>query len=154
MRMRQLAVLFGLAMAAWCAASEADAQAPRPNNPQRNNQQRYMGGPQWMQRPTLSPWLDLYRQDLGVVDPYNEFVRPKFRMQKYLLDQNRQENQQQMQQRQTQQMQQRQQTDIEGLQNPQQQAIQPRQGFSSQTGIGAGFMNYGGFMTHRSYFNY
>jgi TolA-binding protein len=154
MTVRRLALLIGLAWAfSLCAEAEAQ-QIPRPNN------QRYMGGPNWMQRPTISPWLDLYREDGGVVDPYNDFVRPQFRMQKYLLEQDRQAHQQQQQLRQLQpqlrqmqQQQQQQQTAIEGLQQqPGQMA--PRQGFATPTGIGASYMSYGGFMTHRSYFNY
>jgi len=155
MTSHRLAIFVGLAVA-FFLASEADAQqVQRPNN------QRYMGGPQWMRRPTLSPWLDLYREDGGVVDPYNEFVRPQFRMQRYLLEQDRQTHQQQQQLRQLQpqlrqmqQQQQRQQTQLQELQQQQPGQMTPRQGFATPTGIGAGYMSYGGFMTHRSYFNY
>ncbi len=141
----RLAVCFGAALALF---SVSQAEAQYPGTPQ----DRYMGGPQWLQRPTISPWLDLYREDGGVVDNYHQFVRPKFRMQKYLLQQDRQAHQQRVQMRQMQQNQQRQQDELENLQNPQQIPLPEREGFKSQTGIGAGFMSYGGFMTHHGYF--
>ncbi len=35
----------------------------------------------WSPSPTLSPWLDLFRADLGVLDPYNSLVRPRLELQ-------------------------------------------------------------------------
>lgn len=38
----------------------------------------------WSPSPTLSPWLDLFRADLGVLDPYNSLVRPRLEFQEQL----------------------------------------------------------------------
>ena len=144
MRTVQLALL-AVATVLLGSASHAEAQVPG------SAANRYRGGPNFLRRPAVSPWLDLYRRD-GVIDPYNEFVRPRFQMQNYLLQQDRQMHREQVQRRQMQEQQERQQAALEDLQRPQQTAAPQRQGFQSQTGIGAGFMQYGGFMTHGSYF--
>ena len=38
-------------------------------------------------RPTLSPYLNLFRRDAGAVDNYNSFVRPEIEMQNTLQEQ-------------------------------------------------------------------
>ena len=36
--------------------------------------------------PTLSPYLDYFRRDTGVLDPYNTFIRPRRQLQNQLDD--------------------------------------------------------------------
>jgi len=38
----------------------------------------------WSPSPTLSPWLDLFRYDSGLLDPYNALVRPRLELQERL----------------------------------------------------------------------
>ena len=79
----------------------------------------------YQDRPTLSPWLDLYRDDPGPVGPYLSNVRPQQRL-LGTLSQQRMDLQ-------------RQGTAVSALQR---QLAQPRQTMAGPTGIGAMFMNY------------
>ena len=45
--------------------------------------------PSAIRRPTLSPWLDLFRDDTGVLPNYHQFVRPQQRLRGYLGQQYR-----------------------------------------------------------------
>ena len=144
MRGYTTALLFGLA-AVLGTISAAEAQ-------QQYGQDRYRPSP----RPTFSPWLDLYRQDHGVLPNYHQFVRPKFEQQRRLREEERWRHEQdrlmRQQQAEMQRMEQRQQAGLQAAQE-QSQRFQPRPTqFGYPTGKGSGFMRYGYFMTHRSYF--
>ncbi len=67
--MRRLAC-FVAAAAAVIGPSVADAQPPVHRS--------------WSPSPTLSPWLDLFRSDTGLLDPYNSLVRPRLELQERL----------------------------------------------------------------------
>lgn len=41
----------------------------------------------YMPRPTLSPWLNMYRSDPGPVGPYLSYVRPEQRLRQTLAEQ-------------------------------------------------------------------
>lgn len=82
-------------------------------------------------RPTLSPYLDLFRQDSGLVDPYNAFVVPRRRME--------------AQARQFQSEIGAQQRTINQLQGELQGALQMRPTGARPTGTGGTFMNFSHF---------
>ncbi len=72
--------------------------------------------------PTLSPYLDYFRRDTGVLDPYNAFIRPRRQLQNELgaiVQQERAENV-------------RLQNQIQGI----------RTATAAPTGTGATFFNY------------
>ncbi len=84
-------------------------------------------------RPTLSPWLNLYRRDSGPLDSYHMFVRPEIRLRETL---------------------QRQQANIRrqgaGLNSLGQQMTRyEREGPVRPTGTGSTFMNYSHFFPVR-----
>jgi hypothetical protein len=79
-------------------------------------------------RPALSPYLELFRQDSGVVDPFNAFVEPRRRLQS--------------QSRQFQREIAGQQTTINELQRQVQGQIEIRPTGARPTGTGATFMNH------------
>jgi len=137
MRSYQLAVAIGIALG-FGFFTQANGQ-----NPYRNP----YSSPDWLRRPTFSPWLELYREDSGVLPNYHQFVRPRQRMQRYLLERDRQLQRQQIQMRQMQ----RQQAATEQLQR-QMRAPQQQQNYRIPTGTGSTFMSYGYFMNHRGYF--
>jgi ATP phosphoribosyltransferase regulatory subunit HisZ len=72
--------------------------------------------------PTLSPYLDYFRRDTGVLDPYNTFIRPRRQLQNQLADIVQQE------QSETARLQQQ----IQGI----------REAEARPTGTGATFLNY------------
>ncbi|MFO0911789.1 MAG: hypothetical protein U0795_02425 [Pirellulales bacterium] len=51
----------------------------------------------WTPRPTLSPYLDYFRTDTGLLPQYQQFVRPKMQLRDELVRQNGQLVQQQQQ---------------------------------------------------------
>ena len=72
--------------------------------------------------PTLSPYLDYFRRDTGVLDPYNTFIRPRRQLQNQLdgiVQQERVETTRMQQQ-------------IQGI----------RESGAAPTGSGATFLNY------------
>ena len=72
--------------------------------------------------PTLSPYLDYFRRDTGVLDPYNTFIRPRRQLQNQIADIVQQE------QSETARLQQQ----IQGI----------RAAEAGPTGTGATFLNY------------
>lgn len=72
--------------------------------------------------PTMSPYLDYFRRDTGVLDPYNTFIRPRRQLQNQLSDIVQQE------QAQTAKLQQQ----IQGIKEAQ----------AAPTGVGASYLNY------------
>lgn len=113
-------MLICLATAMACAVfSQATAEAQQPVD-------RYRPA-----RPTLSPYLDLFRQDTGVVDPFNTFVEPQRRLQS--------------QARQFQREIAGQQATINNLQQQVQTQLQMRPTGARPTGTGATFMNHSHF---------
>jgi hypothetical protein len=121
--------------------TQAEAQNPYGNP---------YSSPDWLTRPTFSPWLELYRRG-GVPDipNYYQFVRPRQRMQRYLLERDRQLQRDHIQLRQLEQQQ-------TAIQQTQAQMLAPQRppGYMSPTGIGASFMTHGGYFggSHRGYF--
>jgi hypothetical protein len=77
-------------------------------------------------RPTLSPYLNYFRQDTGLVDSYNTFVRPQERLRREM---NRQESRLRNLDRQ-----------VGQLDRQVEQQIRPAQ--MAPTGTGSTFMNY------------
>jgi len=70
MRRPHLLIVFAVGCAMFCVSRSASAQQGyRPS------------------RPTLSPYLNLYRTDSGIVDNYNAFVRPNIAMRSALQQQ-------------------------------------------------------------------
>jgi len=140
MRVHHFLALLGL-LIVLLLSTEANAQSPYRNR---------ITSPDWVTRPTLSPWLELYRRD-GIPDVpnYHQFVRPRQQMQRYLLERDRQMQRQQLKLQQLE----RQQTTMQRTQS-EMLAPQPPQNFGSQTGIGASYMTHGGYFggSHRGYF--
>ncbi len=83
-------------------------------------------------RPTMSPYLDYFRRDTGLLDPYNTFQRPQVRMRQFYQQQQQQiyRQQQQLEQQKMQ------------FQQIQGSLRQFRESGASPTGHGATFMNY------------
>jgi len=81
------------------------------------------------QQPRLSPYLDLFRRQEGVLDNYNQFVRPKVNLQRTLNEQDRQLRRQGQQ--------------IRAINSAWSQA--QRTGTMAPTGTGAAFFNYSHF---------
>jgi len=65
--MRRLACIVVSVAALVISSSIAQAQAPVRRT--------------WSPSSTLSPWLNLFRYDSGVLDPYNSLVRPRLELQ-------------------------------------------------------------------------
>ena len=104
-----MAIIAGVALL--CGSTSVSAQAPRaPYTP----------------KPTLSPWLNMYRRDPGPVGPYLSYVRPEQRLRQTLTDQQSRITEQQSE-----------------LQTLRQQttAIESR-GALTPTGVSSTFMNY------------
>ena len=94
-----------------CVARPVQAQRPWPYRPS---------------RPTISPYMNLYRANPGPVDNYHLYVRPQQRLLSTLQQQNQALYQQSA-----------------GLQALRQEVTGVgRQRIATPTGIGAGFMNY------------
>jgi hypothetical protein len=72
--------------------------------------------------PTLSPYLDYFRRDTGVLDPYNAFIRPRRQLQNQLADA-------------------AQQAQVETT-KLQQQVQGVKEAQAHPTGVGAGYLNY------------
>jgi hypothetical protein len=109
----------------FCFASIAEAQ-------QKPGENKYIGGGYRPTRPTLSPYLNYFRQDTGVTDQYRSFIRPQQRLQRrFSMDQyqNRTLGNRIGQ------------VDKE-VQGVQKDILQFRQPTVSPTGKGATFMNY------------
>jgi hypothetical protein len=68
LRPRTLTVLFAALAGLLCLAAEASAQAPRGISP--------YGGRYTPSRPTLSPYLNLFRNQRGPIPNYHLYVRP------------------------------------------------------------------------------
>jgi len=140
MRAHQLLTALGLVIVLGIF-TRADAQNPYGNP---------YSAPNWLTRPTISPWLQLYRRD-GIPDVpnYHQFVRPRQQMQRYLLQQNQQLQRQQLQLRQIERQQ-------AAMQQTQSQMLAPQQSpnYRAPTGIGSSYMTHGSYFggSHKGYF--
>ncbi len=84
----------------------------------------------------LSPWLEMQRVSSSELDSYNQFVRPRLDMERYMTAQRREMNRQQDTQKTMQ-------RDISGVRNYQQQKLDyTMQSEASPTGKGATYGNY------------
>ena len=113
--MRRLAVWMFVLVVGMAAAEVASAQGP-------GRYRSYGGRYSSPYGPTLSPYLDYFRRDTGVLDPYNAFIRPRRQLQNQLgeiVQQGQAENVRLRQQ-------------IQGI----------REAQGAPTGTGATFMNY------------
>lgn len=125
--MSRLTVLLAVA-ALGTMFAEADAQQPRQP---RRQYQRFQSS-----RPTLSPYLNYFRRDNGLVTPYQNFIQPYQRQQAYkerieynertLRDRIRQQNEQ-------------------IKENSDSQMLQQRASRLPITGIGSTYQNYSHF---------
>jgi hypothetical protein len=80
-----------------------------------------------LRSPTISPWLDLFRRNEGVLDNYNQFVRPQQQLRRAMAQQQNEITSQRLRQR-------RIQSEIGALQ---------RDGRGHMpTGVGGTFQNY------------
>jgi len=146
MRDHQLLAALGLVIVL-SLFTQADAQNPYGNP---------YSSPNWLTRPTFSPWLELYRRG-GIPDipnyhqfvrPYHQFVRPRQEMQRYLLERDRQLQRQQLQLRQIERQQ-------AAMQQTQAQMLAPQrpQNYRAPTGTGSSYMTHRSFFgTHERYF--
>ncbi len=70
--MKRVSSLVVIAMAGFVLVSGADrVDAQAPQKPLKYSQ-RYAP-----RRPTLSPYLDYFRRDVGLTDPYHAYIRPR-----------------------------------------------------------------------------
>jgi len=139
MRDHQLLAALGLVIVLGLF-TQADAQNPYGNP---------YSSPNWLTRPTISPWLELYRRD-GIPDipNYHQFVRPRQEMQRYLLERDRQLQRQQLQLRQIERQQ-------AAIQQTQAEMVAPQraQNYQAPTGTGSSYMTHRSFFgTHERYF--
>ena len=81
--------------------------------------------------PTLSPWLEMERVSTSELDTYNQYVRPRLEMERYLMAQHREMNLRTDQQRAIQ-------TEVQRMQNQDYKVT----GEASATGKGATYRNY------------